>query len=234
MGEGSGGREMRPRVCGGGVPAPRPGRSGPFPSPTVYPPGGEILLHAQQPLAQGLQHRRRVSAAQAATAPPNLSPHAPRPAASPAPRSCSSPRRGPSASPPAPHGRPRPRPCSPPRPAPPPALARPRVPAPTPRAGPAPAPALLTREARPFRVPAPPLLVPAARPLPRSRPAPHRPAQPQWGAPARAAGKGGGPSPQAETARRSDALFSPHPGRLPFRSKIEAAASKNALHSALP
>lgn len=32
--------------------APRPSRS-----PTAYSPGGEILLHAQQPLAQGLQHR---------------------------------------------------------------------------------------------------------------------------------------------------------------------------------
>lgn len=33
--------------------------------PTVNPPGGEILLHAQQPLAQGLQHRRhRVSSRQ--------------------------------------------------------------------------------------------------------------------------------------------------------------------------
>lgn len=32
--------------------APRPSWS-----PTAYSPGGEILLHAQQPLAQGLQHR---------------------------------------------------------------------------------------------------------------------------------------------------------------------------------
>lgn len=39
-----------------GGPGPAPGS---FPSPTEYPPGGEILLHAQQPLAQGLQHRRR-------------------------------------------------------------------------------------------------------------------------------------------------------------------------------
>lgn len=45
----------------GGVPgalvsSARPPRS--LSIPTVYPPGGEILLHAQQPLAQGLQHRR--------------------------------------------------------------------------------------------------------------------------------------------------------------------------------
>lgn len=72
--------------------APRP-----FRSPTAYSPGGEILLHAQQPLAQGLQHRasslrasRRRGLPRRRAPPPlrRLSPHAAAaaPSASPPPR----------------------------------------------------------------------------------------------------------------------------------------------------
>lgn len=44
--------------------------------PAEYPPGGEILLHAQQPLPQGLQHRRRrrVSSLRSQTAAAALAP----------------------------------------------------------------------------------------------------------------------------------------------------------------
>lgn len=40
-----------------GAPTRRQAAPRPSWSPTAYSPGGEILLHAQQPLAQGLQHR---------------------------------------------------------------------------------------------------------------------------------------------------------------------------------
>lgn len=88
----------------GGDPAPRAGPGPPFPPrslvvPAEYPPGGEILLHAQQPLPQGLQHRRRhrVSSARVSDRrrrprPAHLSPARPHPRGRPAP------------------GRPRPRP----------------------------------------------------------------------------------------------------------------------------
>lgn len=104
-GGGSGGRGRerdRTGVRGGRVPvppAPRPGPRVPFPSPTVYLPGGEILLHAQQPLAQGLQHhrrcrRRRRPQSRVDTA-PHLSRRARTLAAGPAPGPLSPPRRGP-------------------------------------------------------------------------------------------------------------------------------------------
>lgn len=79
-------------------------------SPTAYSPGGEILLHTQQPLAQGLQHRvpspqaSRLGGLGRRRAPPplsRLSPHAavaapsasPPPSARPGPRSRSAARR---------------------------------------------------------------------------------------------------------------------------------------------
>lgn len=180
----SGGREMRPRVRGGRRPGPA--RPGPFPSPTVYPPGGEILLHAQQPLAQGLQHRRRDSAAQATAAPLTCHLTLPRPGRPRPPALCSSPRRGPF---------PRPRPDPARRPCP---QSRPARPC-----------------GATFRVPAPLLLAPAAGPAPallvlRAAPSASRP--PHAGprsCRARRLGlreKGGGPAPRR---RRLPAALTP-------------------------
>lgn len=87
--DGRGGEEMGGE--GGGVPGGRPAppaaqapRSRSV--PTEYPPGGEILLHAQQPLPQGLQHLRRhrdssprVSERRRRPRPAHLSPARPQP-----------------------------------------------------------------------------------------------------------------------------------------------------------
>lgn len=96
LGCGRGGRR-RP----GGDPAPpaRPGPRSLF-APTKYPPGGEILLHAQQSLPQGLQHLLRhrdssprvseraaaLAPAPVARAPARQQPPRPRPARGPRPR----------------------------------------------------------------------------------------------------------------------------------------------------
>lgn len=102
-GSGGRGRERdRTGVRGGRVPvppAPRPGPRVPFPSPTVYLPGGEILLHAQQPLTQSLQHhrrcRRRPRPQPRVNTAPHLSRRAPHSRTGPAPGPLSPPRRGP-------------------------------------------------------------------------------------------------------------------------------------------
>lgn len=80
--------------------APRP-RVGPFRPPTAYSPGGEILLHAQQPLAQGLQHR--VPSLRPRAAAPSDADGRPRPAS---PLSFHAAAAAPSASPPPPRARP--------------------------------------------------------------------------------------------------------------------------------
>lgn len=88
--------EARGRERGRGTPGAARPPSGPFSSPTVYPPGGEILLHAQQPLAQGLQHchrrrspllRPRAPAASVAPWVPRRPPRAPHSHCRPRPRS---------------------------------------------------------------------------------------------------------------------------------------------------
>lgn len=88
----------RERADRTGTPCPR---VGPFQPPTANSPGGEILLHAQQPLAQGLQHR--VPSLRPRSAAPSDAVGRPRPAR---PFSLHAAAAEPSASPPPPRARP--------------------------------------------------------------------------------------------------------------------------------
>lgn len=134
---------------------------------TIYPPGGKILLHAQQPLAQGLQHlchsvsSRQVSDSRHHPRAPALVTRAPRTFAA--------------------------------RPAP----ARVRV---------------RPQHRSPFRV---------RPPFARFRPAPHRPAQPQWAAPGSEKGQC---FPPRGKSRCFNSLDSLNPGPLVFLFKMKVVS----------